>query len=150
VSARPSSERGAALIEILVAMAILGISAAALLGGVVTVARTSSSHSQQAKAESVLTSAAEALRDPAVARVTCATAGEPSYLAAVQGTTMPGGWVGASAVTITSVLYWDGTGFGTPCRDTTTLGNLLRLQLVTIQVTSPDGRNVESVAVVKS
>lgn len=145
-----SGERGAGLVEILVAMAILGITSAALLGGVFTLARTSSGHSDQAKAETVLTSAADALRDPSVTHVFCATRTQPGYLAAVEGVAVPTGWSGAAAVDITSVQYWDGTGFGGTCHDTSGSSDLLTLQLITISVTSPDGRVTESVAVVKA
>lgn len=147
---RSNGERGSSLVEVLIALAILGISAAALLGGISTLAITSSAHSNQARAETVLTSAAERLRDAGVAHEKCALATEPTYLAAVRLATVPSGWTASSAVSIEEVRYWDGSTFGATCYDDAAHEFLLTLQLVTIRVMSPDGRTVETVSVVKA
>lgn len=144
-----SRERGAGLVEVLMAVAILGIATTALLGGLTTLIVASDSKAEHARAATVLTSAADRLRDSSVTHVRCALPSEASYLAAVRSAGLPPGWT-SSAITITAVQYWDGEGFGTTCHDTDALGRLLRLQLVTIAVQSPDGRGAESVSVVKA
>jgi hypothetical protein len=56
-------------------------------------------------------------------------------------------------VSITNVQYWDGVAFSPTCHDDVqdSVGRfILRLQLVTVTVTSPDGKAVESLSVVKS
>lgn len=152
LAARGTAERGAAsLAEILVAIAIIGIAFSGILGGLASVALGSRLHRERSELQVVLGSAAEAVRDPAAApHVTCAAATEATYLAAARAIALPAGWTASSTVDITAVRYWDGTGFGATCYDTVPLGNLLRLQLVTVEVTSPDGRTSESTNVVKS
>jgi prepilin-type N-terminal cleavage/methylation domain-containing protein len=145
-----SGEAGVSLIEILVAITILSIAAAAILGAVSTIAITSRGHNDQARAESVVTTAAERVRDPLVAHMPCATPSTPTYLAAARSAPVPSGWDANSAITIISVDYWNGDTFGGPCLDDDAHDHLLTLQLVTVQVTSPDGRAVESVSVVKA
>lgn len=56
---RPQGEAGDTLVEILVALAVLGIGIVALTGALVTNVTTTSINREQAQAESVLASAAE-------------------------------------------------------------------------------------------
>jgi hypothetical protein len=70
-------------------------------------------------------------------------------VAAVRSATLPAGWSAAATVRITSVRYSNGASFGTSCQDTDAHRHLLRAQLVTVEVASPDGRARQSVSVAK-
>lgn len=147
---RGTGDAGTTLIEILMAVILVGISFVALLAGLSTVALGSDIHRQQADAEVVLTSAAEHLKAPEVPHQPCANENDAVYLAAVRSATVPPGWDPTSTIDITSVLYWDGSTFvPTPCYDTVAFGNLLTLQEITIEVRSPDGRAEESITIVR-
>ncbi len=146
---RGAGDAGTTLIEVLMAVILVGTAFVALLSGFGTVAIGSNIHRQQADAEVVLTSAVERLKDPAVEHVPCADAGTTTYLDAVRSATVPTGWVPAATITIPSVAYWDGTGFTPTCHDTPALGHVLTLQEITVEVVSPDGRATESVSIVK-
>ena len=146
---RLAGDDGSSLIEVLMAVLILGIAGAAILGGLLAAVRGTDVHRQQSQVEAALVSAVEALKDPSVARIPCATASTAPYLTAVRSAALPAGWSATSTVQITSVRYSDGSTFGATCHDTDTLRHLLRAQMVTVQVSSPDGRARQSVSVVK-
>jgi type II secretory pathway pseudopilin PulG len=146
---RVTGDAGTSLIEVLMAVVILGLAGAAILGGFLASVRGSDLHRQQSQVESALVSAVEALKDPAVARVPCATASNASYLSAVRSATLPAGWSSTSTVRITAIRYADGLAYGTTCQDTDALRHLLRSQMITVQVSSPDGRARQAVSVVK-
>ncbi len=149
-----AGDAGTTLIEILMAVILVGIAFVALLAGLGTVALGSDIHRKQADAEAVLTTASEVLRAGAVAHRSCETAPAPApeyqeqLRARVDLTSV--GWLKAS-VTVVDVRFSDGDGdFGDACYDTAALGHLLDLQLVTIRVVTPDGRATEQVDVVKA
>ena len=146
---RLAGDGGSSLIEVLMAVVILGLAGAAILGGFLAAVRGSDLHHQQSQVEAAIVSAVEALKDPAIARVPCASATNPAYLSAVRSATLPSGWSPTATVLITSIRYSDGSTFGATCHDTDTLRHLLRAQMITVRVSSPNGRAHQSVSVVK-
>jgi prepilin-type N-terminal cleavage/methylation domain-containing protein len=145
---RAKGDGGFTLVELLVAIAILGVCFVSLLGALGMSIIGSDIHKQQSQVESVIDSAAEKVKDPSVAHVACATASQGTYVAAAQGAaaSQPG-WA-ASTVQIIDVQYWDGTGFGTTCYDDAVHKNL-NLQLITLKVTNPGTRADQTISVVK-
>jgi type II secretory pathway pseudopilin PulG len=146
VRANARTERGETLVEVLLSVAILSIAIATILAGLITAVMTSGEHRSQATANSVLISALEAVKDQARnPYVNCATTYDPTA-----GVTLPAGW---SAVTITAVKYWSGTAFvasgalTSPCPATPAADK--KLQLITVQVVSPDAKATEAADVVK-
>ena len=83
-------DEGETLAEVLVAISILGIAVAALLGGIGASATGSDVHRKQATAEVVLRSYAEAV-EAATFNSNCTTA-QTSYGAAALGFTAPAGF----------------------------------------------------------
>src|SRR3954471_6300494 len=104
-------------------------------------------HKQQTQVESVIDSAAEKVKDPAVVHVACATTSQGTYVAAAQLAAASQSW-NASTVQITSIQYWDGSGFGVTCYDDAAHNNL-NLQLITLTVTNPGNRASQTISVVK-
>jgi type II secretory pathway pseudopilin PulG len=147
--ARLSGDDGTTLLEVLMAVVILGLAGAAILGGLLATVQGTDLHRKQTHAEAALVSAVEALKDASVPSIPCAAPTAASYLAAARSATLPAGWDPATTVRITSVQYSDGSAFGTTCYDTDALRHLLRAQLITVEVASPDGRARQSVSVVK-
>jgi prepilin-type N-terminal cleavage/methylation domain-containing protein len=138
-SAEASGDAGFSLVEVLVAIVILGIAIVSLVSALAASIVSSDRHNQQAKVEAVLHSAIELVKlpvDPATdlpTHVPCAEASD--YNSKAQEAAASVGWA-PSAVQITDVKYWDGSGFGATCYDDTAHGNLA-LQKITITVTSP-------------
>ena len=136
---RARSERGDTLIEVLIAITVVGISSTALLAGLATAINLSATHRGQADADVVLVSAADSVKNQTY--VACPGVSTSSYNPTL-GVSLPSGW-SSSNLTISSVKGWNGTGFvSCPAIDA-------KLQLVTITATTPDGRSTESVDVVK-
>jgi type II secretory pathway pseudopilin PulG len=134
-------EAGTTLLEVLVGVAILGIAVVAIVSGLGTSILTTDHHAKQARAHTVLVSAAEAVKsEGSNPYQACATTGAYSPSS---GVTLPAGWA-ASNVAVDNVQFWDGSAFTGSCP-----APEQKLQLVLITVTSPDGRAVESVSVVK-
>lgn len=146
---RGTGDAGTSLIEVMVAVILVGITFVALLAGLSTVALGSDIHRQQADAEVVLTSAAERLKAPEVPHQPCANEDNPIYLAAARSAAVPPGWDPTSTIRIApgGVRYWDGSSFGGICHDNA-LG-LLTLQEITLEVRSPDDRAVETITIVR-
>jgi prepilin-type N-terminal cleavage/methylation domain-containing protein len=135
------TEAGHTLIEVLMAVAILGIGVVAIVAGMGTSIIGTDHHRKQAQAHTVLLSAVDAVKSQtANPYQACATAG--TY-AASSGVALPATW-STGAIAVRSVTYWDGTGFAATCPSPDS-----KLQLVEVEVSSPDGRATESVAVVK-
>jgi type II secretory pathway pseudopilin PulG len=91
-------QRGETLVEILVTIAVVGITLTGILGGIALAVSSSGQQQGRAIAETVLRDEAEALVSPSVAYVPCASTSSyhPSY-------TPPTGWTAS----ITTVRYWN-------------------------------------------
>jgi prepilin-type N-terminal cleavage/methylation domain-containing protein len=140
------TEAGFSLAEIVITIAIVGITFTAILGGMITAITVSSQHRKQATADTLVRSAAEWVKDPARnAYVNCAGANTYS----LSGVTVPSGY----SVAISSVQYWNGTSpsgatyqptfqSGCPSPDP-------GLQRITISATAPNGAATETVQILK-
>jgi type II secretory pathway pseudopilin PulG len=135
LNSRGPSDAGETLIEILIAIAVMGIAFAALLGGMLTAATMSGVHRLQADGHLQLVHAIETVK--AAPYVPCTK----SYLVS----DVPTDW----AVTDT-VEYWDGTNFGATCLEPPD-GPVpyYRTQRITFVVASSDGRVSRTETVLK-
>lgn len=151
VQGRTLRDRGQSFVELLVAIVLLGTAVIAVLAGVRATIIGSTTEHDHSRAQVWLQSAMETLdRTP---RVGCdpidgvPTDPKGTYQAAIRAAATPvEGWTPNPQLSVLSVTYWDGTTYvSDACSDDA--GFLL--QLVKIQVTSPDGDIVEDVEVVK-
>jgi prepilin-type N-terminal cleavage/methylation domain-containing protein len=144
------TDDGFSLAEVLVTIVIVGITFAAILGGLMTSIRVSALQRTEATADAVARSAAEwvkdSIRNP---YVNCGGTGAYS----LAGLPTPSGY----SATITTVQYWDGaapaaTGtYDLPShiQATCPTGGDQGLQRITIVATSSDGQAAETVQVMK-
>lgn len=143
-------DRGSGLIEILVAVVLLGLGATGTLTAVAAAIKGSSQEARLTGARRWLVSATDYVVSPNVPRVAC-TGGEAAVRSAYQtairnvATSRPDGWVAAQITVVAPVTFWNGSGFGSTCYETSGL----RLQQFTVRVQSPDGQQVETITVVK-
>ena len=144
-------ERGESLVEILIAMMILGIAAAALLGGLATGFFSSGIHREQTDSGALLASAGESLLDDTLnPYYPCATLANIAHeYNPTNGVSIPTGW-STSDVAITAISWWTaaqntGQQFATSgsCPDTAS-GGVLQMQKITVTITSPDGKVSQS------
>jgi prepilin-type N-terminal cleavage/methylation domain-containing protein len=134
MSAPITDDRGTTLVEVLIAVFILGITAVAVVGGLFTSITISDVHRKQATAGAVARDYTERIAGETY--VECA--GPGTYALAPAAVPVPSGY---SAVI--AVEYWSGGTWGTTCAST-------GLQRVTVTVTSDDDRAKErSVVVVR-
>jgi prepilin-type N-terminal cleavage/methylation domain-containing protein len=142
-SARPGgceSERGDTLIEVLVAVAILGIAGAAIMGGFASSIVLSAVHRKLATTASDSSNFGELLNkgidDKTIAYRACPSAAAypspPGFSASANNT-----------VSVTAVDYWNGTSFGA-CP----AGGDQGVQRVSVSVTNTDTRAVSHVQVI--
>jgi prepilin-type N-terminal cleavage/methylation domain-containing protein len=131
-----SDDRGETLLEVLIALAILGVAVAGVFTGVVVSIRGADTHRKATDAGVLVRSYAEAV-EAAVASggytPTCA----PTYASTFP---VPAGYTKA----ITAVSFWDGSGFPAACNAAADVG----LQQLTLEVSSNDGRGREQLVVV--
>lgn len=129
-------DEGTTLIEVLVAVVILGIAFVAILGSMTTFILASDIHRKQATAETVLRSYAEAVEgEPYTSDylTNCSPGYSPAFPA-------PAGYT----VSVTAVTYLSiATGDPASCPQGTTL------QRVSLQVVSPNGHAIETVQILK-
>jgi prepilin-type N-terminal cleavage/methylation domain-containing protein len=123
-------EAGFTLVELLLAVAILGVGVLTIVGGMMTSIQVSDLGRRQAEGQTQLRAYAEAVAGATYAN--CATSYTTSYSA-------PSGYTAAMVV-----AYWDGTS-----AFTATCGTDKGLQRVTLTIATDDGRGSESVAIVK-
>jgi prepilin-type N-terminal cleavage/methylation domain-containing protein len=141
---RIDSEGGFSLAEVLVTIAIVGITFTAILGGLMTSIKASALQRTEATADSLARSAAEWVKDSVHNQyVSC-----PSY--STSGLSVPGGY----SVAITQVEHWTGNTpvAGTPYSpvfQTTCPGTDHGLQRITIVATSSNGDATERVQILK-
>ena len=133
---RAKSEQGDTLIEILIAVTILGIAFVGILAGLATALRLSGSQRGRANADVVLVSAADSVRNQTY--VSCPTASASSYSPS-SGVTLPAGW-SASNVTVSAIKFRDAATWTSTCPTTDQ-----NVQLVTITAAAPSGGATESV-----
>jgi prepilin-type N-terminal cleavage/methylation domain-containing protein len=139
------SEEGFSLAEILVTIAIVAITFTAILGGLMTSITASALQRNEATADTVARSAAEWVKDNSLAYNSSASCdGTSSY-------SPSGSWTSGFSVKIVQVKYWTGTTpiAGTPSSIFKCPGADHGLQLITIQVKSPDGQVTEMVQIIK-
>ena len=128
-----SSDGGETLIELVIAVAIMGIAVVAIVAGIATSILMSDIHRKQATAGAYVRDYAEA-----VTAHYNASASTSSYLPGTVGFEAPAGFTGEP----TSVKCWNGTVFGSTCSTNTDV------QQITLSVTSTDSRASESLVVV--
>lgn len=146
-------DRGVSLVEVLIAVAIMGLAMTAILGAIGTQISGTRVHRDQSNAAAVLTAAAERVK--AAPYALCGSA-QPAYKAAAEQVTLPSdwtskGWSAGQAVQI-EVSFWNGSSFvAAPCSDSASgdTAGLLRLQQVTVTAAGPDGGD-EVLPVIKS
>jgi type II secretory pathway pseudopilin PulG len=157
---RGAVEGGFGLIEIVLTVAVVTVLAAVVLGGLRTSIRTSRLVDQRVRTDAVLANAADRLSASRFLR--CPESdGSGGYLAVAQGAAVSVGWP-ASAVEIVDIDYWDPALAGDEkwtesntieadrCTGTGSVPADRLLQLITIKVSSSDGRSVRSAKVVKN
>lgn len=128
------TDDGFTLVEVLVAMVILGSAVSALVAALGTTANASDRHRKLSTAETVLRTYAEAV-EGATYQGNCTTAQNTSYKASTFAITAPTGYSISSPVVKTLA--------GATCT------NGLSIQKITLTVQSSDGRASETVDVVK-
>jgi hypothetical protein len=147
--AHPRRDSGLSFVELLVAIVLTGTVVIAVLTGVRATIIASATNRDHANAHAWLQSATDVLYGEP--RADCGEPGIPdaaAVLAAYEGVVdvapNPEGWP-ASQITVASVQFWDGSGFGTDCFDDVAK----TLQRIQIRVSDPDGTIVEDVEIVK-
>ncbi|MFF0264211.1 prepilin-type N-terminal cleavage/methylation domain-containing protein [Kribbella sp. NPDC004536] len=134
-----TDESGESLLELLIAVAIMGIAVVAIMAGLVTSVLVSDVHRKQATAGTAVRDYAEAIQTFVANGNYVDSCGSitpynlPSF-------TVPTGYT--KSVVAGSVRYWSGSSWQTSCA--TDLG----LQRLILQVASNDGRASERVTVV--
>ncbi len=152
-------DRGSSLIEVVIAVALMGIVVSGVLGAMWSAIRMSSFSDDQAKVEAVLGSAADRLAN--YAYIPCPTNNtNGGYLPIIQAAAGTVDWP-TSSVTLTGMYFWNpsstsaGTWLttnglsGTECNETASLTTARTLQRITFTVTSPSGYS-KTLEVVKS
>ena len=142
-----ATDAGVTLLEVLIAVALLGAGAVTGLAALATLSSSSSFSRDRAQAQTLLSSAAQAIidqgRNPYDAD--CNATYDPLAGGTVMLPSSPVAWP-ASSVAVT-VEYWNGASFGSTCYDVT--NPFARLQRITVAVHSPDSRINEQVTVLK-
>lgn len=128
-------ERGETLLELLIAVVIMGVAVVAVVGALVSSVQLSDVHRKQATASAAVRDYGEAITNAVAGGGYVACAGAASY---GSGYTAPSGY----AKSVTSVRYWNGSGWQPSCSTDT------GLQQLTLQVASADGRASEQLVVV--
>jgi type II secretory pathway pseudopilin PulG len=138
---RQANDQGETLLELIIAIAIMGIAVVAIAGGITTTVLVSDSHRKQATAGAYVRSYGEAIQNTVATSgyVECATTTTPSYLSPA-GFSLPSNI--SYTASITEVQYATSTGgWSTSCGS----NGAERLRL---QVRSADGRANEELLVV--
>jgi len=136
---RAANQAGETLIELLMAMSILGTAVVALVGGIGTSIVMSDIHRKQATAGAVVRTYAEAIQSGVTTStkpyVDCANV---SAYASPAGFTQVGGYT----ATVVAVTYWSGTAFATTCSSDE------GVQKLALRVSSADAKAVETLELI--
>lgn len=130
-------DRGETLVELLVAVVVMGIAVVVIVGGFATVITMSDQHRKQATAGAYVRDYAEAIENTVAGGGYVACAGTATYKSPA-GFSVPSGY----AASVGSVRYWSGAAWQASC------GTDTGLQQLTVQVASADGRASEQLTVV--
>ncbi|HEX5407872.1 MAG TPA: type II secretion system protein [Pseudonocardiaceae bacterium] len=139
-------DRGETLLELLIAIAIMGVVMVAVIGGLATVVRVSDIHRKQATAGAYVHDYAEAIENLVAGGgatttggyVNCATT--TTYVLPSSQFPVP---VGYNRPSVDSVRYWTGSGWSSTCPSPDT-----GLQQLTVAVSTVDGRVDENLVIV--
>lgn len=142
---RRSADGGFSLVELLVSISLLGIAGVSVLGAAAAAARGSGDHRQVADTQSVTAAVADAITG--LQPVPCDDASRTAYRTAIAsrlgGLSLGSRWSAAN-VEIVGVQEWDeAAGALVDCHSTA--ADALTPQLLTMRVTSPDGKTVRTV-----
>lgn len=147
---RPGRDHGVSIMEIVIAIALLGTALAAMLTTLTVTVSASATERDHANAHAWLQTAADVLYGEN--RVDCGTITSPNafavfdaYNTAVKSTSNPEGWDATRIRVVPPVLFWDGDTYQSTCYD----DENINLQLITIEVRNPNDEIVETVQVVK-
>jgi prepilin-type N-terminal cleavage/methylation domain-containing protein len=136
---RRQGDRGDTLIELLVAVVVMGIAVVAVSGGIAVSIRLSDVHRKQAQAGAYIRDFAEAVENAVQASptgyVACAGAGtyDTYYTVPSAAFTVPAP---------SPVRYWDGSSFGTTC------GTDIGVQELTLRIESTDNLVSEKLVII--
>ena len=155
-----TTDRGLSLVEVLVAVTLVGMIAVAIMGGLWAIIRVSSFSDDQAKVSSVLGSASDRVANFAYSACpeTLDGDGNPTnvYQGIARGAVDGVDWH-PSTVTVTEMEYWEPgvgwsptNGLGSDCNSQTGLTEASAMQKVTITVTSESGKYSLSHDVIKT
>ena len=139
-SPRPANDQGETLIELIIAVAIMGIAVVAIVSGLGTSILMSDVHRKQATAATYVRDYAEAIEN-AVAGGGYSACNATSYA----GTAVPGfdATRYQKSIVTGSARYWNGTSWQSTCPAVDA-----GLQQLTLKVNSIDNRAAETLAVV--
>ncbi len=157
----PSRDLGTSLIEILIAIVLIGTAVGATMSALRVTVMASAVERDHARAQQWLQSASGALRETDY--VPCDDPGPfgdaqahmiADYQAAlVSGTSAPPDWVAGQIRIVSPVKVWNGSSYLTPAEITDPKKCFkdkgFALQLINLEVRNPDGKIVETVQVVK-
>jgi type II secretory pathway pseudopilin PulG len=133
------AEAGETLLELVIAIAILGIALVAIVGGFVTSILISDTHRKQAAAGAFARDYGEAIQGVVAASP---TGYQPCNATGYASTAVTGFDSAAYTKSIVAAQYWNGSKWLTTC------GTDTGLQKVTLRVASTDGRAVQTLDVV--
>lgn len=133
-----SEDRGETLIELVVALAILGIAMVAVVGALGASITMSDIHRKQSTAGAEARNYGELVENYVAGTGYTACAAPASYAPATVGYAAPAGYAAAA----TTLRYWTGSAWSASC------GTDNGLQQLTVSVSSTDTRAVEQLVVV--
>ena len=137
-------DEGISLVEVTMAVLMLGAAVVTIVGAFGTLAISSDRSEKHAAVATTLTAAVESILD--VNRNPYQNCATTTTYAPTSGLDVPA-TITTANVTVTQVRYFDGATFGTTCFDNA--NPLFRLQQVTIRVRSANGRAEQSLTVLK-